>query len=99
MSVDPTANFLDRSFEEMTRILKKSGKPAPDEASFVHGFMCCFGIIVGKVDVGLDENAPLDKILDVLHRNIADYGRRVADEVWKDEIKRRGGALNLNGNS
>jgi hypothetical protein len=81
MSVDKSTNILDRSFEEMTRILRKDGKPSPDEASFVHGFMCCFGVIVGKVDIGLDQDTPMTEILDVIHRNIADYGRRASERL------------------
>jgi hypothetical protein len=81
MPIDPKTNILDRAYEEMTRILRRDGQPSPDEASFVHGFMCCFGIMVGRVDIGLDQDEPLDKILDIIHRNIADYGRRAAERV------------------
>ena len=83
MAGNPNKNILDRAFEEYCRILRKDGKLAPDEASFVGGFMTCFGIITGRVDIGLDQNAPLTEILDEIHRNIADYGIKTAERMAK----------------
>jgi hypothetical protein len=56
----------------------KMGAPVPDEVSFVMGFIACFGIITGRVDIGLDQHAPLDRILDNIHEDIVAFGRRVA---------------------
>jgi hypothetical protein len=70
-------NIIDKAFDVFTTAQRKVGSPVPDEVSFVGGFIAAFGIIVGRVDVGLDQNAPLTDILDLMHRNIHDFGRRV----------------------
>lgn len=75
--------IIDPAFEVFTKVQRKIGAPSPDEVSFVGGFTACFGIIVGKVDIGLDQNAPLDKILDAIHDDIAAFGRR----VWENQQK------------
>lgn len=77
------AQLLDQAYEVFCKIQRANGSPVPDEVSFVGGFMACFGIITGKVDIGLDQNAPLDKILDQIHEACAAFGRR----VWKNQQK------------
>jgi hypothetical protein len=61
------------------------GSPMPDETSFVGGFLCCFGILTGRVDIGLDQHAPLDKIMDSIHEDIAQIGHRIATNQAKHE--------------
>lgn len=70
--------ILEDAFETFTKVQLREGSPAPDEVSFVGGFITCFGIICGNVDIGLDRDAPLDKILDQIHKEIATFGKRVA---------------------
>lgn len=80
------AKILDQAYEVFCKVQRQNGSPVPDEVSFVGGFMACFGIITGKVDIGLDQNAPLDKILDQIHEACADFGRR----VWTNQQKQMG---------
>lgn len=85
MPINPRDNILDKAFEVFSGVQKKIGEPSPDEVSFVGGFTACFGIIIGKVDIGLDQNAPLDQILDIIHRNLHDFGRRVIENQAKQQ--------------
>lgn len=78
-----TENLIDRAWDVFERVQKRQGAPYPDEVSFVGGFTACFGIITGRVDVGLDENAPLTQHLDLLHRAIADFAQRVGENQRK----------------
>lgn len=81
----PTDNklILDRAYEVFAGVQKKIGAPVPDEASFVGGFTACFGILVGRVDIGLDKNAPLDKIMDAIHKDIHSFAQRVYENQRK----------------
>lgn len=76
-------NLIDKAWDVFERGQKKNGSPSPDEVSFVGGFIACFGIITGKVDVGLDQSAPLTESLDLLHRSIVDVAHRVAENQRK----------------
>ena len=71
-------NNLEKAFEIAARTQMKMGEPPPDEVSFVMGFLACFGIITRNVDIGLPGDVPTDVVLDNLHRDIVDFGRRVA---------------------
>lgn len=76
-------NLIDKAWNVFERVQRQNGSPSPDEVSFVGGFIACFGIVTGRVDVGLDQNAPLDQSLDLLHRSIADIAGRVAENQRK----------------
>lgn len=79
----PETNLIDRAWDVFDRVQKQNRAPTPDEVSFVGGFIACFGIITGKVDIGLDQNAPLTEHLDALHRSIADFAGRVTENQRK----------------
>ena len=72
------ANLIEKAYEVAARTQRKIGEPSPDEVSFVMGFIACFGILTGRVDIGIDEDAPLDQIFDAIHEDILAFGRRVA---------------------
>ena len=72
-------NNIDKAFEIAVDTQKKLGEPAPDEVSFVMGFITCFGIVTGRIDIGYDSDAPLSRVLENIHRDIMDFGRRIAD--------------------
>lgn len=78
-------NILDKSYDVFEGVQKKIGAPAPDEVSFVGGFIACFGILTGRVDIGLDQNAPLDRIMDAIHRDIHSFGQRIAENQKKQQ--------------
>jgi hypothetical protein len=85
-------NILDKGFEVANKVQFDNGQDPLDEVSFVYGFINCFGIITGRVDIGLDQNVPLDKVLDAIHEDIVAFGRRVADNQAKQNKLR--GKLN-----
>lgn len=60
-----------------------------DDVSFVAGFMSCYGILTGKVDVGISEHVPLTVIFDRIQRDLEDYRSRVVGAV-REEAKRGG---------
>lgn len=78
-------NLIDKAWDVFEKVQRQNGSPSPDEVSFVGGFTACFGIITGRVDVGLDENAPLNKHLDLIHRAIMDFASRVTENQAKQE--------------
>ena len=43
-------NLIDQGFEVFERVQRKHGQTS-DEVSFVGGWMTCFGILTGRVDV------------------------------------------------
>lgn len=71
-------NTIDKAYEVATKTQRAIGEPSPDEVSFVMGFIACFGILTGRVDIGLDQDAPLDQIFDAIHEDILAFGRRIA---------------------
>jgi hypothetical protein len=81
-------NNIDKAFEVAAITQRKLGMPYPDEVSFVMGFLACFGVITGNVDIGLPEGTPMGVILDNLEQDIADFGRRVAaNQVIQDGVR------------
>jgi hypothetical protein len=82
-------NIIDRAYETFAGVQKAIGQPAPDEVSFVGGFIACFGILTGRVDIGLDQDAPMDKIMDAIHKDIHSFGQRIAESQMKQEQQER----------
>lgn len=90
-------NLIDASlevFQKHQRDRAKRGEisfeqSSVDDVCFVAGFMSCFGILTGKVNVGVSEHAPLTTILDRLHRDLDSYRRRVIGAV-QDEARKGG---------
>lgn len=70
-------NLVDQAYEVFLRAQRKAGADYPDEVSFIGGFMACFGILTGKLDIGLDENAPLTEHYEAVHRSLDDLRSRV----------------------
>jgi hypothetical protein len=70
------ANIIEKSYDVFAKVQRQEGLPLPDESSFVGGFIACFGIITGRVDIGLDQNAPLTTILDNIHKDIASFAEK-----------------------
>ena len=72
-------NILEKGFEVANAVQFANGAPPVDEVSFVMGFINCFGILTGGVDIGLPQDAPLDQIFDAIHEDIVKLGRRIAE--------------------
>jgi hypothetical protein len=55
---------------------RKRGVPT-DEVSFVGGFMSCYGVLTGRVDIGLPPDTSMLKMLEVIQRELEDVRTRV----------------------
>lgn len=69
-------NLIDRSLEVFEAHQRKRGVQT-DDVSFVGGFMSCFGVLTGRVDVGMPPDTPILEIFELLQRNLDDYRNRV----------------------
>lgn len=81
-------NLILRSLEVYAEHQRKRGVDT-DEVSFVAGFMSCFGVITGRVDVGLPEDTPVLKMFELIQRELDDYRTRVIGA--QQEERRNGG--------
>lgn len=81
-------NLIDRSLETYERHQRKRGVQT-DDVSFVAGFMSCFGILTGRVNVGMPEDTPVLKLFELIQRNLDDYRIRVIGA--QDNERRNGG--------
>lgn len=81
-------NLIDRALEVFEAHQRKRGVQT-DDVSFVGGFMACFGVLTGRVDVGVPEETPILKVFEILQRNLDDYRARVIG--GQAEEKRNGG--------
>jgi len=80
-------NLIDRSLETYERHQRKRGVQT-DDVSFVGGFMSCFGILTGRVDVGMPPDTPILKLFELIQRNLEDYRSRVVGA--QDNARKRG---------
>lgn len=84
MSKADNSNIIERAYDVFAKVQKRIGMPVPDEASFVGGFVACFGILTGRVDIGLDQHAPLTEIMDEIHKDIAAFATKHAEQMEAD---------------
>lgn len=81
-------NLVDRSLEVFEAHQRRRGVQT-DDVSFVGGFMSCFGILTGRVDVGMPEDTPVLKMFELIQRNLDDYRTRVIGA--QDNERKNGG--------
>ena len=63
-------------------------QPPLDEVSYVMGFVCCFGILTHRVDIGLPADAPLDRIFDNIHRDVDAVMKRIVKNQQLQDMAR-----------
>lgn len=80
-------NLILRSLEVYAEHQHKRGVDT-DEVSFVAGFMSAFGVLTGRVDVGLPPDTPVLKMFELIQRELDDYRTRV---IGAQEQERRNG--------
>lgn len=81
------ANLLEKGYEVTAKVHMKEGLQPPDISSWVSGFIACFGIVTGKVNVGL-EGAPMDKVFDAIHEEIVVFHQKVAGRLATENAVR-----------
>jgi hypothetical protein len=69
-------NLIERSLEIYEAHQRKRGFQT-DEVSFVAGYLSCFGVITGRIPLGLPENTSILAILDHIQREMQDYRANV----------------------
>jgi hypothetical protein len=69
-------NLILRSLEQYAEHQRKRGFDT-DEVAFVGGFMSCFGILTGRVDVGMPGDTPIIKLFELIQRELDVYRTRV----------------------
>lgn len=82
-----SANLIEQAFEVYERHQRKRGVDT-DEVSFVGGFMSCFGVLTGRVPVGLPADATVLQMFELIQRELDSYRQRV---VAGHETERRNG--------
>lgn len=65
-------NLVEQALDQYDKTARQIGVPV-DEASFVAGFVACFGIVTGKVPVGLPDGTSIGQLLETLHKNLHDF--------------------------
>lgn len=63
-------NLIERSFHVFEEVRRRQGNGSVDEVSFVGGFMTCFGILSGRVEIGLPPGSTVLE-LEMEKRNLA----------------------------
>ena len=70
------------------RVQAMMGQPPLDEVSYVMGFVCCFGILTHRVEIGLPADAPLDRIFDNVHKDVDQMMRRISkNQTLQDMVR------------
>lgn len=80
------ANLLDQAMEVFDKAHRAKGVTT-DPVVFVGGFVSCFGIMTGRVNVGWPEDKPLAGLFDKVHRDIHDYMGRVAKAQIDERLR------------
>lgn len=64
-----TENLIERAWEVFEAHHRKLGI-STDEVSFVGGFMSCFGVLTGRVDIGLAPDTPVIKLFERVQKEL-----------------------------
>lgn len=80
-------NIIERSLDVFDRHQRAAGL-STDEVSFVGGFMTCYGILTGRVDIGLPQDTPMLKVFERIHKELDDYRRKV---IIAENLRNGGG--------
>lgn len=70
-------NILEKAFDLFEKVQREQDSPPPDEVSFIGGCMTLFGILTGRVDIGLDQEAPMTDHFEAIQRALEDFRGKV----------------------
>lgn len=71
-------NLIERSWSVYEAHQRKRGVPT-DEVSFVGGFMSCFGMLTGRVDIGMPADTPILKLFERVQKELDDMRGKVIE--------------------
>lgn len=69
-------NLIEKCWEVYEKHQRARGVQT-DEVSFVGGFMSCYGVLTGRVDIGLPADTSMLKMLEIIQRELEDKRTRV----------------------
>lgn len=81
-------NLIERSWAVYEKHQRERGVPT-DEVSFVGGYMSCFGMLTGRVDIGMPADTPILKLFERVQRELDDMRAKVMRA--QAEERRNGG--------
>jgi hypothetical protein len=81
-------NLIERSWGVFEKHQRDRGV-STDEVSFVGGFMSCFGVLTGRVDIGLPPDTPVLKLFERVQKELD--AMRVKVIEGQAEERRNGG--------
>lgn len=62
-------DLIERSWAVFEAVQRRNGM-STDEVSFVGGFMACYGVLTGRVDIGLPPDTPVVKIFERIQKEL-----------------------------
>lgn len=71
-------NLIERSWAVFEEHQRKRGV-STDEVSFVGGFMACYGVLTGRVNIGMPEDTPILKLFERVQRELDDMRGKVVE--------------------
>jgi hypothetical protein len=69
-------NLIEKCWGVYEAHQRKRGVPT-DEVSFVGGFMSCYGVLTGRVDVGMPPDTSVLKMFGIIQKELEDVRTRV----------------------
>lgn len=64
-----TDNLIERSWAVFEKH-QRERRVSIDEVSFVGGYMACFGMLTGRVDIGLPPDTPVLKLFERVQKEL-----------------------------
>lgn len=71
-------NLIERAWEVFERHHRERGV-STDEVSFVGGFLSCFGVLTGRVDIGLAPDTPVLKLFERVQKELDQMRAKVIE--------------------
>lgn len=65
-------NLVEQALDQYDKTAKQTGMSV-DEASFVAGFVACFGIVTGKVPLGLPADTTILQLFGTVEKNLHEF--------------------------
>ncbi len=71
-------NLIERAWDVFEKHQRDRGV-STDEVSFVGGFMSCFGMLTGRVDIGLAPDTPVLKLFERVQKELDQMRAKVME--------------------
>lgn len=74
---DARTNIIEHCYDIFEKAQRQAAAGVPDGPSFIGGFISCFGVLTGRVDIGLDQDAPLTQHFERIQRDLEDVRGKI----------------------